>query len=91
MEVIPKRKFRCLDCREEFEVPFGKPRWMVTCSKCGSENIVRVDVPAGQGWGFRREAGAGAGRGWFGFGRGGGRGRGWGKGRGRGRGFCRWW
>ena len=85
MEAIPKRKFRCLDCGEEFEVPFGKPRWMVTCPKCGSENIVRVDVPAGQGWEFRR----GAGRGWFGFGRGGG----WGRGRGCGRkkGFCRWW
>ncbi len=77
MEVIPKRKFKCLDCGEEFEVSFGKPRWMVTCPKCGSENLVRVDVPTGQGWGFRRGAGAGAGRGWFG--------------RRRGRGFCRWW
>ena len=92
MEVIPKRKFKCLDCGEEFEVPFGKPRWMVTCPKCGSENVVRVDAPAG--WGFRRGAGAadgaGQGRGWFGFGRGWfGRGRGRGCGRGAGRGWGR--
>ena len=47
MEVIPKRKFKCLDCGHEFEEPFGKPRWMVKCPKCGSENVVRADAPAG--------------------------------------------
>ncbi len=71
MEVIPKRKFQCLDCGNEFEEPFGKPRWMLKCPKCGSENIVRVDRPG---------AGRGYGRGWRGYGRG--CGRGWGKGRG---------
>jgi len=58
MEVIPKRKFQCLDCGAEFEEPFGKPRWMVKCPKCGSENIVRVDAPQGRGFG------RGCGRGW---------------------------
>ncbi len=62
-----RRKFKCLDCGYEFEEPFGKPRWMVKCPKCGSSNVVRVDVPAGFG------RGAGRGRGWFGRGRG----RGW--------------
>ena len=68
------RKFKCLDCGYEFEEPFGKPRWMIKCPKCGSTNIVRSDVPAGRGW-FGR--GRGAGRGWFGRGRGAGRGGGW--------------
>jgi len=75
MEVIPKRKFKCLDCGHEFEEPFGKPRWMIKCPKCGSENIIRADAPAG--W-----CGRGYGRG---AGRGRGRGRGWGRGEGRGR------
>jgi len=75
MEVIPKRRFQCLDCGHEFEEPFGKPRWMVKCPKCGSENVVRADAPAGcRGWGWRK-----------GFG-----GRGLGRGAGRGRGFCGW-
>ncbi|SMP19031.1 hypothetical protein SAMN06265339_1661 [Desulfurobacterium pacificum] len=80
MEVIPKRKFQCLDCGHEFEEPFGKPRWMVKCPKCGSENIVRADAPAGgRGWG--RGFCRGWGRGGFGWRRGfgGGRGRGWGR------------
>jgi DNA-directed RNA polymerase subunit RPC12/RpoP len=79
MEVIPKRKFQCLDCGAEFEEPFGKPRWMLKCPKCGSENIVRADAPRG-GWG-RGRCGQGWGRfGWGGRGRGGCRG-GWGWGR----------
>ena len=81
MEVLPKRKFKCLECGHEFEEPFGKPRWMLKCPKCGSENILRVD---GAGWcrGYGRGAGRG-GWGWrFGFGGGRGRGRGWGCGRG---------
>jgi len=78
MEVIPKRKFQCLDCGHEFEEPFGKPRWMVKCPKCGSENVVRADAPAGRGWG--RGFCRGFGRGGFGWRRGfGGRGRGWGR------------
>ena len=73
MEALPKRRFRCLDCGNEFEEPFGKPRWMVKCPKCGSENIVRADVPARCGYG----RGYGRGRGWkAGFG-GGGWGRRW--------------
>ncbi|RKQ63529.1 hypothetical protein C7457_0403 [Thermovibrio guaymasensis] len=79
MEVIPKRKFKCLDCGHEFEEPFGKPRWMIKCPKCGSENVVRADVPQGwgRGWGYCR-AGKGPGFGGRGWGRG--RGRGWGRG-----------
>jgi len=77
MEVIPKRKFKCFDCGHEFEEPFGKPRWMVKCPKCGSENIVRVDTPAGWcGRGYGRGGGRGRGWGWFG---------GWRRGEGRGR------
>ncbi len=69
MEAIPKRKFQCLECGHKFEEPFGKPRWMLKCPKCGSENIVRVDAPAG-GWG-RGYCRSGRGRGWrFGGGRG---------------------
>jgi DNA-directed RNA polymerase subunit RPC12/RpoP len=76
MEIIPKRKFKCLDCGHEFEEPFGKPRWMIKCPKCGSENIIRTDVPAGagrgagRGWWRRRGMGRGRGGGWFGRGRG---------------------
>jgi DNA-directed RNA polymerase subunit RPC12/RpoP len=70
MEVIPKRKFKCLDCGAEFEEPYGKPRWMVKCPKCGGENVVRADAPEwGRGY-CRRSSGRGAGRGWgrgFGF------------------------
>ncbi len=79
MEVIPKRKFKCLDCGHEFEEPFGKPRWMIKCPKCGSENIIRADAPAGwcgRGYGRGAGRGRGRGRGWFG---------GWGRGEGRGR------
>jgi len=50
MEVLPKRKFQCLDCGNEFEEPFGKPRWMLKCPKCQSENIVRVNVPTNREW-----------------------------------------
>jgi len=38
------RVFRCIDCGEKFEAPFGKPKWMLECPACGSENIVRVAV-----------------------------------------------
>jgi DNA-directed RNA polymerase subunit RPC12/RpoP len=82
---LPKRKFKCLDCGHEFEEPFGKPRWMLNCPKCKSENIVRVDGGVGFGR-WRGGWGRGAGRGWcwrFGFGGGRGRGRGWGWGWGR--------
>ncbi len=72
MEVLPKRRFKCLDCGNEFEEPFGKPRWMLKCPKCGSENIVRLDAPAGRGycrggrgWGWRS---GGRGRGGWRFG-----------------------
>ncbi len=73
MEVVPKRKFKCLDCGHEFEEPFGKPRWMVKCPKCSSENVARTDCGGkGRGW-FGRGHGrrCGEGRGWSG--------RGWGK------------
>jgi predicted nucleic acid-binding Zn ribbon protein len=41
---MPVRKFKCLDCGHEFEVPFGIPKWNLKCEKCNSPNIVRVDV-----------------------------------------------
>lgn len=69
-----ERVFKCLDCGEEFKVPYGQPRWAIECPKCGSRNIVRVDNERGFGW--KRGWGRG-GRGWGR--RGGGR---WGRGRG---------
>ena len=37
------RKFQCLNCGAEFEEPYGKPRWVIKCPKCGSSNIIRID------------------------------------------------
>ncbi|MEO2068061.1 MAG: hypothetical protein ABGX27_00925 [Desulfurobacteriaceae bacterium] len=79
MKVIPKREFVCLECETHFEEPFGKPKWMLKCPKCGSDNIVRSDGSCRGGWG--REYGRGYGRGGNGWGRcggrRGGRGNGW--------------
>ena len=66
-----ERLFRCLDCGEEFKVPFGQPRWLIKCPKCGSQNIVRIDNNRGFGWGYGRGRERGRGRGWcYGQGRG---------------------
>jgi DNA-directed RNA polymerase subunit RPC12/RpoP len=82
MTMIPTRKFKCLDCGHEFEEPFGKPRWLIKCPNCGSQNIVRVDIERGRG--------AGRGAGWRGgWCRGRGWGRDWRRGGGRGWGW-RW-
>ncbi len=67
-----ERIFKCLDCGEEFKVPYGQPRWAIECPKCGSKNLVRVDNERGfgckRGWergtGWRRYGGWGRGRGW---------------------------
>lgn len=37
------RKFKCLSCNYEFEVPFGIPKWSIKCKKCSSSNLIRVD------------------------------------------------
>ncbi|SNR62467.1 zinc ribbon domain-containing protein [Desulfurobacterium atlanticum] len=44
---MPVRVFKCMDCGEEFKVPFGKPKWMLECPECGSERIVRIGTEAG--------------------------------------------
>lgn len=51
----PTRKFKCLNCGYEFELPYGVPRPM-QCPKCGApvNAIVRVDRGAGRGRGQRR-------------------------------------
>ena len=45
------RKFRCLNCGYEFEVPFGQPKPM-NCPRCGApaNMIVRIDRGRGKGW-----------------------------------------
>ncbi len=99
---VPTRKFKCLDCGHEFEVPFGIPKWSIKCEKCGSPNIVRVDIgapvdipeKASEEVEEMRGFGNWFGRFWGwcrGFGRGFGRGqgRGCGRGWGRGQGFGR--
>jgi len=70
------RRFKCVECGHEFEVPFGQPRWTLKCPNCGSPNIYRIDSGFGKGQGWCR--------GWRGWkGRGGGKrigkGFGWGK------------
>ncbi len=73
---LPKRRFKCLACGEEFEEPFGKPKWLLRCPKCQSQEIVRIDEwrgGGGRGFGWCRR-GFGPGGGWRGRW---GRGRGW--------------
>jgi|GEM_PF-834137 len=100
--MLAKRRFKCLDCGQEFEVEYGIPRWTLKCPNCGSSNIVRVDKPRGFGWrwggpqfvkqeeidqeGVDRQETT---FGWRRYCRGWGFGRG--KGRGFGRGFSRGW
>lgn len=59
------RVFKCFDCGNEWEEPFGTGR-PDSCPKCGSQNFYRMDSGKGMG------KGGGGGRG----GRGGGRGKG---------------
>lgn len=66
------RVFKCFDCGNEWEEPFGTGR-PDSCPKCGSQNFYRMDSGKGMG--------KGGGRGGNGKGKGGGRGRGRGKGR----------
>ena len=79
MTMIGSRKFRCFDCGYEWEEPFGTGRMGadMTCPKCGSKNVHRVDNNPPPGTGRGRATGYGAGRG---------RGQGYGTGRGQGRG-----
>ncbi len=56
------RKFKCYDCRYEWEEPFGTGR-PESCPKCGSVNIHRVDAGAGRGRGGPKGPGRGRGRG----------------------------
>ncbi len=46
------RRFRCLNCGYEFEIPVGQPKPM-SCPKCGApaNMIVRVNRGRGKGWG----------------------------------------
>ena len=54
------RRFRCLNCGYEFEVPFGQPKPM-NCPKCGApaNMIVRVDRGRGKGWRHGQGGGGG--------------------------------
>ncbi len=102
---VPARKFKCLDCNYEFEVPFGIPKWNIKCEKCNSSNIVRVDIGFNSNEIFPEEEKMRNNeslfgrffswcRGWkcgFGRGRGCGWKRGWNKGLGRGSGKGRGW
>ncbi len=45
------RRFRCYDCGNEFEVPYGTGGMgrQMKCPKCGSNNIHRIDTGGGRG------------------------------------------
>jgi len=66
------RKFRCYDCENEFEVPYGTGGMgrQMKCPKCGGNNVHRVDSGprAGRGRGpsaeGRGRGGAGRGPRW---------------------------
>ena len=57
------RKFRCFDCGNEWEEPFGTGR-PLECPKCGSQNFCRVDRGRGMGKGRGGGKGGGMGRRW---------------------------
>ncbi len=50
---MAKRKFKCYDCGNEFDVPYGTGGMgrQMKCPKCGSNNIHRVDSGPGAGRG----------------------------------------
>lgn len=49
----PIRKFKCSDCNNEWEVPFGTGQRGIEmeCPKCKSKNIHRIDVGGSHGFG----------------------------------------
>ncbi len=57
------RMFRCLDCGNEWEEPFGTGR-PNNCPKCNSQNFCRMDSGKGMGRGGGRGRGKGMGRRW---------------------------
>ncbi len=82
--MMASRKFRCFDCRYEWDEPFGTGQRGVDmhCPKCGSQNVHRIDSnpPSGMGRGQGTGRAYGAGQ-VYGAGRGRGQGRGIGRGR----------
>ena len=61
------RKFKCYDCQNKFEVPFGEGGRGadMVCPKCGSQNVHRTwddSLLGALNWG-RRSGGGGQGRG----------------------------
>ena len=88
IEMAEQRSFVCLDCRHEWQLPFGTGR-PAGCPACGSTSIHRADKQrgAGQGPGAGKGSGRGVGRGrGVKAGKGGGAGPGSASGRGQGRG-----
>ncbi len=56
------RRFRCLSCGYEFEVPYGQPK-PLQCPNCGAppSMIVRIDRGYGRGWRYGQRRGKGFG------------------------------
>jgi len=52
------RRFRCLNCGYEFEIPFGQPR-PISCPKCGAPANMIVRVDRGRGWRHGQGGGGG--------------------------------
>jgi ABC-type ATPase with predicted acetyltransferase domain len=46
---IQTKHFRCYECGEIIEVPYGQPK-PLQCPKCGSSNIHRLEEEKGPKW-----------------------------------------
>ena len=51
-----KKRWRCKDCQYEFETSWI-PYFMVSCPRCGSKNVYRIDKLKGKGLGSRFKRG----------------------------------
>jgi len=51
-----KKVWKCKDCGHEFETGWI-PYYEVSCPKCGSKNVYRIDPHRGQGSGARYRRG----------------------------------
>ena len=50
------KRWRCMDCGHEFETGWI-PSSMVSCPRCGSRRVYRIDPERGKGYGPRYKRG----------------------------------